>query len=225
MLRTIYLLNLLLFLTGCYDSPEPEELNVQGIWRAENYDELLDVSTFKVVMLQFTDDRVEVFFNEPNFAFRFQYQIDGDLMEIGSIALGPDTRLNEFLFVGREGALKLKGLLFGDNGQVYQRANFNDLETYKARNLLNEYGRWFGFEGQIFFELVRGGQGFFRRQGEDYFISIEEFNVMPRIRAERGGRPTEFWDYSVARNVITIGFPDGVAQFDREFQDNIVSLD
>ncbi len=208
---------------GCYESPGEPEIGFDGIWIAEDYDRMIQWNTNVVVMLQFIDDEVILYFNQPNQAFQTNYVFNEDFFFLNSVAFPPDNVQNEYDF--DDGShLEMSGSLFG-NRNKFTRTSFARLEEYKSQFLINEYGRWRGDDNGIFFELIRGGEGAYTRNGEFLGVSIVELDGIQYIRARDDDNEFQFWSYYLLRNELRVNLPDGLASFTRENFDNIRDLD
>ncbi|CAE7482767.1 quiA [Symbiodinium microadriaticum] len=176
-----------------------------------------------ILMMEIEGDKITIFYNVQNAAFRYSFSSNEEALIITSEAVLPDSRINA-ISLSDDGILEITGPLFGI-GQDYIRASISELEAYKYDYLINEFGRWRGTKYGIFFELAPDRVSEFIWDGESYGVTVTEIDGKNFIRAIDNRKRVQFWEYVVKRNSLIVGFDEGVGEFERVNNDNIYILD
>jgi hypothetical protein len=220
-MRWICCFLIVIFLQGCYTEQEINPQTVQGIWRVQDYDKLKFSSQLEVLMLELDGDRITFYFNQNNLAYRFTYEDLASEILLTAQTIPREWKQNTYKL--SNGEFRIRGELF--NGRrIYDQSDIEHLEVHKAEYLFTEYGRWQGVNNSRFFELVENGFGV-HVLGESFaYVHVVEQNGKKVIELIDGDN-LETWDYSVQRNKLVIGLPNGVAEFRRVLLDGIQDLD
>lgn len=212
------------FTTSCYESPSPAiSEGLDGIWISERYEDLVDLNSPRILMMEIEGDKITIFYNVQNAAFRYTFSSNEETLFITSEAVLPDSRVSA-INLSDDGVLEITGPLFGI-GQDYIRASISELEAYKYEFLINEFGRWRGAKYGIFFELAPDRVSEFIWDGESFGVTVTEVDGKDYIRAIDSRNRVQFWEYVVKRNSLIVGFDEGVGEFERVNTDNIYILD
>ena len=138
----VFILITFVLLSACYVSPEITASEFTGIWKATDYDKLLKSNIPTIVMLEFDEDKVNIYLNQLNQAFNIPFILDDDIFLFDGEFFPPSFRSNDYFFDSNN-HLNLEGVFFPGDIE-FKRSDFENLELHKKTHLLNEYGRWDG---------------------------------------------------------------------------------